>query len=54
MIVYIYEPGVLGVVVSEHPAVGCVVKWFLDGIEFTAFLEHEEYLVYEKEGGMDV
>ena len=51
MIVYVKEPGVLGIILEEYNE-GCVVKWFLDGIQFTSFLENEEFLVFE-EGGFD-
>jgi hypothetical protein len=55
MIVYVKDPGVLGIVISEYSS-GCVIKWFLDGIEFNEFLLPEEFISYEqvKLGGMDV
>ena len=55
MIVYVKEVGVLGVTISTF-SMGYVVKYYLDGIEFTEFLLEDEYIVYErgKIGGMDV
>jgi hypothetical protein len=51
MIVYVKDPGVYGIVLDQYRN-GCMVKWFLDGISFTSFLEKEEFLVIE-EGGLD-
>lgn len=51
-VVYVHDPGVLAVVLSEHPA-GIMVKWFLDGFSHREFLEEGEYVMYE-EGDMDV
>jgi hypothetical protein len=51
MIVYVKDPGVLGIILEEY-AEGCVVKWFIDGILFTSFLENEEFLIIDK-GGLD-
>lgn len=55
MIVYVKDCGVLGVVL-DYWEQGCVVKWYLDGIEFKGFLLEEEYIVYRQGsiGGMDV
>ncbi len=50
-VVFVYDPGVLGIVLSEHPF-GYVVKWFDEGIEYKLSLEWDEF--EEFEGGMDV
>jgi hypothetical protein len=44
-IVYIYDPGVFGVLLEEHDLYS-VIKWYLDGIPFTGALEHDEYEIY--------
>jgi hypothetical protein len=54
-VVFVKEHGVLGVVTAEFN-LGCVVKWYLDGIEFEVFLLQDEYINYRhgEIGGMDV
>jgi hypothetical protein len=58
MIVYVRDPGVFGVTISEFDEfdMGYVVKYYLDGIEYNVFLLEEEYLIYRQGciGGMDV
>jgi hypothetical protein len=44
-VVYVYDPGVFGVLLSKHDLYS-VVKWYLDGIPFTGVLEHDEYEIY--------
>jgi hypothetical protein len=52
-IVYVNDPGVLGVVVQQHRT-GCVVKYYLDGITHIEFLLADEYKIYGKGGiGID-
>jgi hypothetical protein len=46
-VVYIDDPGVLGIVLSEHKY-GCMVKYFLDSIEFIVSLEWEEFIFIEE------
>lgn len=55
MIVYVKDDGVFGIVLDLWE-LGCVVKWYLDGIEYKSFLLEEEYIVYRQGyiGGMDV
>lgn len=52
-VVYIHDPGVLGVIVSEH--IGHImVKYYLDGITHIEPLVEDEYVMYGEMGGMDV
>lgn len=54
-IVYVYDPGVLGIIVSEHTG-HVVVKYYLDSIMHIECLIEEEYASYGagEIGGIDV
>jgi hypothetical protein len=47
-IVYVREDGVLGVMLNEYPA-GATVRWFIDGLSVTSFLEEDEYVILREE-----
>lgn len=52
-VVYVYDPGVLGVIISEHTE-HIVVKYYLDEIMHIEALVDDEYIAYGEMGGMDV
>lgn len=55
IVVYIHDPGILGIIVSEH--IGhVVVKYYLDGITHIESLVEDEYVIYGggEIGGTDV
>lgn len=44
-IVYVKSEGTLGVVLHEYPDRSAWVKWYVDGISYSADLDEEEFEV---------